>query len=337
MSNTAPPALRCLHRRAGRQRPVAACLPRPSRSTRPRRQSASARPSAAFDGVVEARAPDRDRGAGVGRRRAAGRQGRRPRAAPARCCCASTPARPTRRPRPATRRCSAARAALDVAAKEFERQQQLFAEAIHQPGGARPRRIASSRPPRRRSPRNWRRPAPRARRPACTSCRRPMPAWWPRCRWRWATWRCPAGALVELYDPAALRVTAAVPQSVGRVVDAGRVAARRAARPARSAQRWLDADAGAAAADGRRRPRTRCSCAPTCRPASRRRAGHVRAALAAAARPAATPALWVPAQAVVRRAEMTGALRARRQGPAAAAPGAPGPQRRRAASRSWPA
>ena len=48
------------------------------------------------------------------------------RSRPARCCCASTRAPPTRTPPPARRRCVAARAALDVARKDFERQQQLF-------------------------------------------------------------------------------------------------------------------------------------------------------------------------------------------------------------------
>ena len=87
-----------------------------------------------------------------------------------------------------------AQALLDVASKDFERQKQLFdkqyisqaaleraesqfkatqAQAAGAAGAGRRRAHAVG---------------------LCTWCVRPMPAWWPRCRWRWATWPCPAAA-----------------------------------------------------------------------------------------------------------------------------------------------
>ena len=137
-------------------------------------------------------APDRRRRAGGRRGRRARRAGRRAASRPARSCCASTRALPSRRPPPARRRSQAARAAQEAATREFERQRQLFAEELHQPGCARPRRGAVQGG------------AGRGCGPAglgrCGrtqsdfySSRRPTTASWPTWRWCWATWPCPAG------------------------------------------------------------------------------------------------------------------------------------------------
>ncbi len=198
---------------------------------------------------------------------------------------------------------------------------------LHQPGGARARRGAVQ-----GDAGAGRRAAGAGRRgahadAASTSCGRRTPAWSPRCRWRSATWRMPGRALLDAVRPGgAARHARRCRRPRRRDWTPAPAAARRTARPAR----------GAAAGS----MPTRVQLLPTVDPATHTVQLRVdlpaglagvapgmfaRLWLPLPARPA-TPRCAVPAQAVVRRAEMTGALRARRRRPAAAAPGAPGPQ-----------
>ncbi len=86
----------------------------------------------------------------------------------------------------------AARAALDAATRDYERQKQLFEKnyisqaALDQ---AEAQYKTATRP---RLPHSSPAPAPHAPSRASTSCGRPTPAWSPTWASCWATWRCPA-------------------------------------------------------------------------------------------------------------------------------------------------
>ena len=263
---------------------------------------------------------------------AARRQGGRPRQGRPGAGCASMRARPSRPPPPATRRCRRrarrwtwparnssassscsrsnyiSQAALERAESQFKATQAQVNAQLAQAGAAR----TQSGLLRRRA--------------------RPTPASSPRCRWRWATWRCPAAPLLTAVRPGGAA------RHGGRAADCGDADRQRPGRcgpncpacrrpasgstPAR-VQVLPTVDAGDAHGAGARR---------SARRPRRRRAGHVRARVAAAAGHAGSPAaagLSVPRQAIVRRAEMTGLYVLDPNGRPRPAPGAPRPQRRR--------
>ena len=131
----------------------------------------------------------------------------------------------------------------------------------------------------------------------------------------------PGRALLTLYEPGALRVTAAVPQSALSPPRKGRGSSSRAC-PKPSAG-WTRHRAGAA--HGRRGHAHRADSRIALPAGLTNVAPGTFARVWLPMQGAATPRLYVPAAAVVRRAEMTRRLRARCQGHGAAAPGAPGP------------
>ena len=190
---------------------------------------------------------------------------------------------------------------------------------------ARPRSSAprrSSRRRRRRSRRRSRRPAPPARSPASSWSARRTAAWSPRCPVALGDMAMPGRALLTLYDPAALRVSVAVPQTaIARdrrgaepiKVELPGLAGDRADRRPTRVERAADGRPGHAHAAGAARP---------ARERGGRDAGHLRAGLAAGCRRGGATRSTCPAQAVVRRAEMTGLYVLDPQGTADAAPGA---------------
>ena len=247
-------------------------------------------------------APDRGRRAGGRRGGRARRQGRRHASRPARCWRASMRAPPSRRPAPATRRCARRRprwtwrartssarssstqkqyisqAALDRAESQFKATQAQAAAQLAQAGAARTQS-------------------------GFYVVRAPYAGVVAEVPVALGDMAMPGRALLTLYDPGALRVTAAVPQGALAAQPTGR--ARRVPGPARAAALARRRER-AGAAHGRCAAPTRCSCAsPAGRPgrawppACSRGSGCRRRA----SRPGR---LFVPASAVVRRAEMTG-------------------------------
>ena len=109
----------------------------------------------AYDGVVEAVRQTVIAAQVPGAVRGAGRQGRRPRCGPARCCCAWMHAPPNRRAA-AERRAGARRPCrLEEASPELRPPAAALREELHQPGRARPRRGAVTRRPRPKPPPCW--------------------------------------------------------------------------------------------------------------------------------------------------------------------------------------
>ena len=103
------------------------------------RHHAGAAPGRLRASTAWCRRPDRHRRAGAGRRGALDVKVGDP-SRPARCCCASMPARPNRTPPPATRRCG--RRAAEEAPAGNSSASSSCSEELHQPGRAGARRIA---------------------------------------------------------------------------------------------------------------------------------------------------------------------------------------------------
>ena len=177
---------------------------------------------------------------------------------PARCWPASTPAPPSRTPAPATRRCGRARRCWTWPARTSSARSSCSTSTT----SARPRWSGpsrSSRPRRPRPRRSWRRPARRARRSGLHVVRAPFAGVVAEVPVALGDMAMPGQPLLTLYDPGALRVTAA-----------------------RAAEPWLGASqAGAAASSSRAcrrrsagscRRRHRCSCCRRSTPATHTRA-----------------------------------------------------------------
>ena len=191
------------------------------------------------------------------------------RSRPARCCCGSTPARPSRTPPPATRRCRPRAPRSRWRRKEFERQKQLFAEELHQPGRARPRRGAVQ-----GDAGAGRGAAGRSAGAARTQSgfyvvKAPYDGVVADVAVVLGDMAMPGRPLLTLYDPAALRVSVAVPQ-IGRGAHGRRAGRCRSSCPALPAARSGRAGPGASAADGRPgHPHARAAARPAGRPAGR--------------------------------------------------------------------
>ena len=112
----------------------------------------------------------------------------------------------------------------------------------------------------------------------------------------------PGRALLSLYEPGALRVTAAVPQGALAAQPKG---VRVEFPQLREPQRWLDAARCRCCPRSTRRPTPR-SCASRCRPAWPAWPPACSRGYGCRRRASPPGRLFVPASAVVRRAEMTG-------------------------------
>ena len=151
------------------------------------------------------------------------------------------------------------------------------------------------------SRRSWRSAGAARRSPASTSSRHPMAAWSPACPVVLGDMAMPGRPLLTLYDPAALRVTAAVPQTAVAGLRGGS-SRRRSRFPGCRSAALVKPAPRAAAAHGRRGHATRSSCASTCRPADGRR-------------PACSPAPGCPAAARAARCDARSSCRAGRGAP----------------------